>query len=140
MLTTEPTPLALAQAYAPAKLPFGQPHPDSVVETASLAAVEPPDITYQLTVSCEGFPCKRLPSSHLRLLRGSEVLGAFHLNPAAACLPHAIAPAYTAASPPAALQAHDQLLSCLSSQPLYRNILIGMPCSARPLCRRTTSC
>lgn len=39
------------QAYAPAKLPFGQPHPDSVVETASLAAVEPPDITYQLAVS-----------------------------------------------------------------------------------------
>ncbi|PRW58205.1 strawberry notch-like [Chlorella sorokiniana] len=35
-------------AYAPAKLPFGQPHPDSVVETASLAAVAPPDITYQL--------------------------------------------------------------------------------------------
>ena len=46
------SPLSSLQAYAPAKLPFGQPHPDSVVETASLAAVEPPDITYKLAVSC----------------------------------------------------------------------------------------
>lgn len=38
------------QEYAPAKLPYGQPHPDAVVETASLAAVEPPDITYTLKV------------------------------------------------------------------------------------------
>ncbi|EFN59033.1 hypothetical protein CHLNCDRAFT_137726 [Chlorella variabilis] len=34
--------------YKPAKLSFGRPHPDAVVETASLAAVEPPDITYHL--------------------------------------------------------------------------------------------
>jgi hypothetical protein len=34
--------------YTPAKLPYGRPHPDPVVETASLAAVDPPDITYQL--------------------------------------------------------------------------------------------
>jgi hypothetical protein len=34
--------------YRPAKLPFGAPHPDPVVETASLAAVEPPDVTYKL--------------------------------------------------------------------------------------------
>ena len=34
--------------YRPAKLPYGAPHPDPVVETASLAAVEPPDVTYQL--------------------------------------------------------------------------------------------
>lgn len=27
---------------------FGLPHPDPVVENASLAAVEPPDITYEL--------------------------------------------------------------------------------------------
>lgn len=46
--------LPWVQAYAPAKLPFGQPHPDSVVETASLAAVEPPDITYQLKVGFQG--------------------------------------------------------------------------------------
>lgn len=32
----------------PAKLAFGVPHPDPVVETASLASVEPPDITYEL--------------------------------------------------------------------------------------------
>lgn len=36
------------QDYKPSKLTIGAPHPDPVVETASLAAVEPPDITYQL--------------------------------------------------------------------------------------------
>ena len=36
--------------YRPIKLPFGRPHPDSAVETASLAAVDPPDITYQLHI------------------------------------------------------------------------------------------
>ena len=36
--------------YRPIKLPYGKPHPDSAVETASLAAVEPPDITYQLHI------------------------------------------------------------------------------------------
>ena len=30
--------------YKPVKLQVGKPHPDSVVETASLASVEPPDI------------------------------------------------------------------------------------------------
>ena len=34
--------------YRPAKLGYGAPHPDPVVETASLAAVEPPDVTYEL--------------------------------------------------------------------------------------------
>lgn len=34
--------------YKPAKLKFGQPHPDPVVETSSLSSVEPVDITYQL--------------------------------------------------------------------------------------------
>ncbi|KAL3149047.1 hypothetical protein ABBQ32_001892 [Trebouxia sp. C0010 RCD-2024] len=34
--------------YVPSKLHIGAAHPDPVVETASLAAVEPPDITYQL--------------------------------------------------------------------------------------------
>ena len=33
--------------YRPAKLALGIDHPDAVVETASLAAVEPPDVTYQ---------------------------------------------------------------------------------------------
>lgn len=36
------------QDYVPSKLHIGAAHPDPVVETASLAAVEPPDITYQL--------------------------------------------------------------------------------------------
>jgi P-loop containing NTP hydrolase pore-1 len=36
------------QEYRPAKLDFGVPHPDPVVETASLASVEPPDISYRL--------------------------------------------------------------------------------------------
>jgi hypothetical protein len=31
--------------YKPAKLSFGRPHPDPVVENASLAAVQPPDVT-----------------------------------------------------------------------------------------------
>jgi len=38
----------VAQEYRPAKLKIGKAHPDPVVETASLAAVEPPDIAYQL--------------------------------------------------------------------------------------------
>jgi P-loop containing NTP hydrolase pore-1 len=38
------------QEYRPAKLSFGCQHPDPVVETASLAAVEPPDITYELGI------------------------------------------------------------------------------------------
>ena len=33
--------------YKPAKLSYGKQHPDAVVETASLAAVEPPDVTYE---------------------------------------------------------------------------------------------
>lgn len=39
--------------YKPAKLGYGVPHPDAVVETASLAAVEPPDITYTLAAHTE---------------------------------------------------------------------------------------
>ena len=38
----------MLQEYTPSKLKIGAAHPDPVVETASLAAVEPPDITYQL--------------------------------------------------------------------------------------------
>ena len=34
--------------YMPAKLKIGKPHPDPVVETASLASVEPPDVWYDL--------------------------------------------------------------------------------------------
>ena len=35
------------QNYTPSKVQEGQPHPDPVVESASLAAVEPPDVTYR---------------------------------------------------------------------------------------------
>jgi hypothetical protein len=34
--------------YEPKKLKLGKPHPDQVVETSSLASVEPPEIAYQL--------------------------------------------------------------------------------------------
>jgi hypothetical protein len=34
--------------YKPKKLGFGCDHPDPVVETTSLASVDPPDVTYQL--------------------------------------------------------------------------------------------
>jgi hypothetical protein len=40
--------VCIRQDYKPSKLKIGGPHPDPVVETASLAAVEPPDITYKL--------------------------------------------------------------------------------------------
>ena len=36
------------QEYTPSKLRIGRPHPDPVVETSSLAAVQPPDVTYQV--------------------------------------------------------------------------------------------
>ncbi len=36
--------------YWPAKLKIGKPHPDPVVETASLASVEPPKIWYELSL------------------------------------------------------------------------------------------
>lgn len=36
--------------YRPSKLHIGQPHPDPVKETASLAAVEPPNVTYTLAI------------------------------------------------------------------------------------------
>lgn len=48
MLTAVSTHNPNSQDYVPSKLHVGAAHPDPVVETASLAAVEPPDITYQL--------------------------------------------------------------------------------------------
>lgn len=36
--------------YWPSKLKIGKPHPDPVVETASLASVEPPDVWYELSL------------------------------------------------------------------------------------------
>mmetsp|Transcript_21181 Transcript_21181/g.47283 ORF Transcript_21181/g.47283 Transcript_21181/m.47283 type:complete len:1771 (-) Transcript_21181:242-5554(-) len=39
--------------YRPAKLKYGVPHPDPVVENSSLAAVPPPDITYNLAMPAD---------------------------------------------------------------------------------------
>jgi len=39
--------------YKPTKLDFGKPHPDHVVENASLAAVNPPDIRYNLAMPAD---------------------------------------------------------------------------------------
>ncbi|KAL6659053.1 hypothetical protein ACP70R_003093 [Stipagrostis hirtigluma subsp. patula] len=39
--------------YRPPKLSLGLPHPDPVVETSSLSAVQPPEPTYDLTISGE---------------------------------------------------------------------------------------
>ncbi len=36
--------------YKPAKLKYGRPHPDKVVENATLAAVAPPDIIYNMVM------------------------------------------------------------------------------------------
>lgn len=36
--------------YKPAKLKIGAPHPDAVVETATLSSIEPNDITYELSI------------------------------------------------------------------------------------------
>lgn len=37
----------------PSKLSIGQPHPDPIVETASLSAVQPPEPTYELHIARE---------------------------------------------------------------------------------------
>ncbi|EPS59304.1 hypothetical protein M569_15504, partial [Genlisea aurea] len=39
--------------YRPLKLSIGQPHPDSVVETSSLSAVQPPEPVYRLEIQDE---------------------------------------------------------------------------------------
>jgi hypothetical protein len=39
--------------YKPSKLSIGQPHPDPIVETASLSAVQPPEPTYNLLIAEE---------------------------------------------------------------------------------------
>jgi hypothetical protein len=37
--------------YRPSKLSMGPPHPDPIVETASLSAVQPPEPTYKLQIA-----------------------------------------------------------------------------------------
>jgi len=38
------------QSYVPKKVKFGKDHPDKVVENATLSAVDPPDVTYNLAM------------------------------------------------------------------------------------------
>jgi hypothetical protein len=53
------------QVYKPSKLPYGEDHPDDVVETSSLAAVEPPDVTYELAAKKILVDDKRLSALQL---------------------------------------------------------------------------
>lgn len=53
------------QVYKPSKLPYGEGHPDDVVETSSLAAVEPPDVTYELAARKTLVDEKRLSALQL---------------------------------------------------------------------------
>lgn len=39
--------------YRPLKVKFGRPHPDPVVENSTLAAVEPPEIVYNLAIPAD---------------------------------------------------------------------------------------
>ena len=43
----------LQTVQKPSKLSIGQPHPDPIVETASLSAVQPPEPTYDLHIGEE---------------------------------------------------------------------------------------
>lgn len=43
-----------SRAHRPKKLREGKQHPDPVVETLSLAAVDPPDATYQHSLGVRG--------------------------------------------------------------------------------------
>ncbi len=55
------------KSYRPAKLLYGKDHPDDVVENATLASIEPPDITvstaYPVMLSCCCSPLTFIPSS-----------------------------------------------------------------------------
>jgi hypothetical protein len=41
----------MASVQRPSKLSMGLPHPDPIVETASLSAVQPPEPTYKLQIA-----------------------------------------------------------------------------------------
>lgn len=48
----------LYEPYMPKKVKEGVPHPDIIVETASLAAIDPPDPTYKHHLQvCNQFQC-----------------------------------------------------------------------------------
>ena len=54
--------------YKPAKLGFGHPHPDPIVENATLAAVEPPDITYNLAMPADVIQDAKLSNLQLEAI------------------------------------------------------------------------
>ncbi|CAF2524160.1 unnamed protein product [Rotaria sp. Silwood2] len=54
--------------YMPLKLRLGDRHPDPVVETSSLASVELPDITYQLTIPNEKIQSNTLSALQLETI------------------------------------------------------------------------
>ncbi|CAF3997552.1 unnamed protein product [Rotaria magnacalcarata] len=54
--------------YMPLKLRLGDRHPDPVVETSSLASVELPDITYQLTIPNEKIQLNTLSALQLETI------------------------------------------------------------------------
>lgn len=47
--------------YQPRKLKLGVPHPDPVVENASMAAVDPPELWYRLKLQVYDLPSLFLP-------------------------------------------------------------------------------
>lgn len=64
--------LGVAETYAdykPAKLTFGAPHPDPVVETTSLSSIEPNDITYELSI-----PQRVIENGYLSALQLESIL------------------------------------------------------------------
>lgn len=54
--------------YKPAKLCYGKPHPDKVVENSTLAAVAPPDITYNLVMPANIIYEGKLSNSQLEAI------------------------------------------------------------------------
>ncbi|KAK2722406.1 hypothetical protein QYM36_002818 [Artemia franciscana] len=54
--------------YMPAKLKVGYRHPDPVVETASLASVEPPDVTYKLSLPYDVIEERKLSALQLEAI------------------------------------------------------------------------
>lgn len=55
--------------YKPTKLKIGKPHPDPVVETASLSSVEPGEITYELAL-----PEETIDEGHLSALQLESIV------------------------------------------------------------------
>ena len=54
--------------YRPLKVTFGKPHPDPVVENSTLAAVEPPDICYNLALPADVIAEGKLSNLQLEAL------------------------------------------------------------------------